>query len=218
MGLATFLLLPAALLLSPGLAAAPRSAPPGAHRGPGTFLVAAPDLPDPNFRQSVVLLIDHDPRGSWGLVINRPTPVRLEEALPEEQGLRGRSDRLFAGGPVAPNRLLMLLRSLDPPGGTRPVFDDVHLAWSPAALRGQAAFRLYAGYAGWGPGQLEAELSRGDWCLAPAQADLVFSEAPEDVWDLLVRRLPLQVAGGGAPLNAPSRRSACPAPRPGTRG
>jgi putative transcriptional regulator len=193
------LLLPPALL-PPGL----HAAPPSASLGPGTFLVAVPDLPDPNFRQAVVLLIDHDPRGSWGLVINRPTPVRLAEALPEEQSLRGRSDRLFAGGPVAPSRLLMLLRSQDPPAGTRLVFDDVHLAWTPATLGGQAAFRLYAGYAGWGPGQLEAELSRGDWLLAPAQADLVFSEDPEGAWGLLVRRTPLQVAARpAAPTKSP---------------
>jgi putative transcriptional regulator len=195
--LAAVLLLPTALFASPPVLFRPvdHTEPPA----PGKFLVAARGLADPNFRETVVLLIDQDEQGSWGLVINRSTPVRLSDLLPEEKLFRGRKDTLLAGGPVAPTRLLALLRSLRPPPDSRPVFDDVHLAWNPEALRklGSAkptSFHLYAGYAGWGPGQLDWEISRGDWQVMPADADLVFAEHPEAVWEILARRAPLQVA------------------------
>jgi len=120
-------LLAAALLLTAVLGAWPLPVDDPEAPAPGTFLVAAQGLADANFRQSVVLLIDHDADGSWGLIVNLPTPLRLADLLPEEKDLRGREDRLFAGGPVAPNRLLMLFRSPRPPRDSRPLFDDVHL-------------------------------------------------------------------------------------------
>jgi len=198
-------LLRAALLLSAaGLPAWPPA--------PGMFLVAAPGMIDPNFRQSVVLLIDHGEDGSWGLVINHPTPVRLQELLPEEKSLHGREDTLFVGGPVAPSRMLLLFRGRRPPPESRPVFDDVHFSGSQTTLsllagRRGTAFRLYAGYAGWGPGQLPAELSRGDWLLTPAEAELVFSENLEGLWELLGGRAPLRVAGG-RPAISPDQAAA----------
>jgi putative transcriptional regulator len=195
--LAAVLFLPAALFASPSVLPllVDNPEPPA----PGKFLVAAQGLGDPNFRQAVVLLIDHDEDGSWGLVINRPTPLRLRDLLPEEKMFRGREDTLLAGGPVAPTQLLALFRSARPLRDSRPVFDDVHLTWSRETLRRlgtarQGSLRLYAGYAGWGPGQLEVEITRGDWHVMSADAEVIFSEHLEGVWELLVRRAPVQVA------------------------
>ena len=165
----------------------------------GKFLVAARGLVDPNFRETVVLLVDHSEEGSWGLVINRPTAVPLSKLFPEEKALQKRDDRLFSGGPVSPGRFLLLLRSPRPPESSRPVFAEVHLASSPAVLRGPdagviAEFRAYAGYAGWAPGQLAAEVARGDWYIMAAEAEAVFAEEPAGVWATLHTRAYAPVA------------------------
>jgi putative transcriptional regulator len=188
----------AALLLSLLLGlATPVAAQPAA----GKFLVAARGLSDPNFERSVVLLVQHGAEGSWGLVINRPTGVPLAKLFAEEPGLRRQDGILFAGGPVGAGRFLLLLRARRPPEASRPVFADVYLSWTPPPLRdarGISELRVYSGYAGWAPGQLEAEIARGDWRLLPAEAPLVFERRSERVWEELARRLETPVAAGGA--------------------
>jgi putative transcriptional regulator len=165
----------------------------------GKFLVAARTLVDPNFSETVVLLVDHGEEGSWGLVINRPTAVPLSKLFPEEKALQKRDDHLFSGGPVSPGRFLLLVRSPRPPENSRPVFAEVHLASSPAVLRGPDArviteFRAYAGYSGWAPGQLETEIARGDWYILTAEAAAVFAEDPALVWATLHTRAYAPVA------------------------
>jgi putative transcriptional regulator len=200
------LLFPYFRALGPG----PRALPPPALRNveeeahrpaTGKFLVAAPSLQDPNFAETVVLLVEHGPEGSWGLVINREAPATLSELFPEERVLRERKEHLLLGGPVEPVRLLLLAWTDSPPRDSRPVLEDVHLVWSLSFLqgaraRGIRAFRMYAGRAGWGPGQLDRELARGDWLVLPGEAALVFSEHPEQVWKTLRGKAPLSVAGG----------------------
>jgi len=186
------LLLP--LLLAPG---PPSAAQPAA----GKFLVASRGLADPNFERSVVLLVQHGEEGSWGLVVNRPTGVPLSRLFPEEQGLHLRDGILYAGGPVSAGRFLLLLRASYRPQECRPVFADVYLGFTPAVLqdpRGIPAFRVYSGYAGWAPGQLESEIARGDWRLAPAEVAAVFEERPDRLWEELARRLDTPVAAGSS--------------------
>jgi putative transcriptional regulator len=185
---------PLAILLLLGLVlCGPAQGEPAA----GQFLVAARGLPDPNFERSVVLLVHYGADGSVGLVINRPTGVPLSRLFPEERTLARQDGILFAGGPVGAGRFLLLLRAPRQPEESRPVFADVYLGWTPAALqdsRGIAEFRVYSGYAGWAPGQLESEIARGDWRLLPAETPLVFEEHPERIWEELTRRLDTPVA------------------------
>jgi putative transcriptional regulator len=184
---------PAILLLLGLILSGPARAQPAA----GQLLVAARGLADPNFERSVVLLVEHGAEGSLGLVINRPTGVPLSRLFPEERALQRQDGILYAGGPVAAGRFLLLLRAPRRPEEARPVFADVYLGWAPAILRdsrGVSEFRLYSGYAGWAPGQLESEIARGDWRLLPAETPLVFGEHPERVWEELTRRLDTPVA------------------------
>jgi putative transcriptional regulator len=179
-----------ALLLGPAL---PLRAQPAA----GMFLVAARGLSDPNFEHSVVLLVQHGEGGSWGLVINRPTAVPLGKLFTAESALGREEGVLFAGGPVDAGRFLLLVRARRPPDDSQRVFADVYLGWTPAALqdlRGIAEFRVYSGYSGWAPGQLEAEIARGDWHLLPAEPSLVFEPHPQRVWEQLARRTETPVA------------------------
>jgi putative transcriptional regulator len=162
--------------------------------GKGKFLVARRQLIDPNFNQTVVLLVEHSEEGALGLVINRPTEVKLSDVL-EIDGAARLVEPVYSGGPVAHGRMLMLLRAPETPEGAQPVFEDVHSSGSRELLERlvtqQGAvehFRVYAGHAGWAPGQLEAEIERGGWHVAPADSDLVFSMAPENVWPELNRR------------------------------
>ena len=165
------------------------------HRpGRGMFLLAAPRLRDPRFAQTVVLLLEYDETGALGLVINRPTEASLHDVLatplPNSEG-----HAVFAGGPVELRRLIALLRSPVAVDGAERLFGDVHASGSMDTLRrmlerdGHAAdVHAYLGYAGWAPGQLDAEIARGDWIVAPADAQSVFDTPPVDVWPNLMRR------------------------------
>ncbi len=184
--------LPLALLLGLVQSAA-------AQPAAGKFLVASRGLSDPNFEHSVVLLVQHGEGGSWGLVVNRPTGVPLSKIFAGEPLLEKQEGILFSGGPVGPGRFLLLLRSSRPPEDSLRVFADVYLGWSPGALRdarGITDSRIFSGYAGWAPGQLEAEIARGDWHLLPAEVPLVFEQRPERVWEELAQRTETPVAAG----------------------
>ncbi|HET8759943.1 MAG TPA: YqgE/AlgH family protein [Nitrospiria bacterium] len=176
----------------------------------GTFLIAGPGMYDPNFRQSVVLLCEHNDRGSMGLVINRPTELVLTEAV-HQLAEADRDDLIFSGGPVQPDHLLILIRSESAPAASHHVFGDVYLGTdmptlksllhpdadreSPtdtaeaAAKPSEAAFRGYAGYAGWAPGQLDAEMATDSWIVVPADSKWIFDADPKVVWPELMRSL-----------------------------
>ena len=163
-----------------------------------TFLIAARGMRDLNFARTVILLVDHEAQGAFGLVINRPTRHTLAEIWPEITGLEAHS--VFWGGPVFPNRLLFLLRSDDAPQDMRRVIPGVHLGSDELTLKriiaeGEARFRTYAGYSGWAPGQLDNEIARGDWHLVPAERRFIFDFPPEELWDELIQRVDIQVAG-----------------------
>jgi putative transcriptional regulator len=177
----------------------------------GKFLVASRDLLDPNFHETVVLLADYGTGGASGLVINRPSRTTLADLLPGEESLRPRNDTIYIGGPVGQNRLILLIRSPSKPTGSHALFDDVYISGSASTLRGltdereDTVFRAYMGYTGWGPGQLESEVERGDWRIVPAEAAAIFEEPSKSIWRKLIERssgewASLDGAGGGAGL------------------
>lgn len=167
-------------------------AQPGEVPGKGMFLVASQQLRDPNFSESVVLLIEYGRQGAMGVIINRPTNVRLSTVLPDVPGLQQRADTLHIGGPVAIGQLLFLIRSDNQPEDSRHIFQDVYVSASLAVLQetideGKGRFRVYAGRAGWAPGQLDGELSRGDWHILSADGETIFDKAPSEIWPELIR-------------------------------
>jgi putative transcriptional regulator len=176
------------ILLSGLLAGLPAAA--GPEPAAGMLLYAAPHLADPNFGQTVVLLVHYDDNGAQGLVINSPTQILASEALPEVDGIDRLKRPIFYGGPVQPERVLTLIRFPGHvPGGIR-VMEDVHFTGSLAALsealrrsRPMQRIRLFVGYAGWGPRQLDGEMARGDWIVERAEVATVFSEDPGHLWE-----------------------------------
>lgn len=182
-----------ALALAPPAAARAGAPHAGARLGKGKFLVASRTLRDPTFSQTVILLVDYDrDAGAIGVVVNRPSEVALVDALPELRELRKRKDVIYLGGPVGLDRMLLLVRTRDQPPQSLRIFDRVFASGSLAALRRSMthgdAVRAYAGYAGWGPGQLDREVDRGDWFVGSADSDAVFSDRPSRVWDDLIDR------------------------------
>ena len=163
----------------------------------GVFLVATPALRDPNFRQTVVLLCEHGPEGALGVVVNRPTAMSITEALPQIPILEGQRHVLFSGGPVQQNQVLILFRLAEEPTETHHVFDSVYLGGDLAAVERvlttptetAEAFRAYAGYSGWGPGQLEQEMKTGSWITFPADPTVVFQKDPWSIWPDILRSL-----------------------------
>jgi putative transcriptional regulator len=171
----------------------PRLSKPTLDRG--VFLVASPELHDPNFEHTVVLLVDYDATGAMGVVINRPTQIALASVLPDLEELAKRRDLVYFGGPVARNRILLLIQSKTQPKESLHVVDDIYVSMSKVALRRALRrrgsgdrFHAYAGYAGWAPGQLQDELARGDWQLSYADEQTVFHQDPSKVWPNLIRQ------------------------------
>ncbi len=164
--------------------------------GKGVFLVASPNLTDPNFRQTVVLICEFGPEGTLGLIVNRPTNVPLSEALPQITALKGTSHILFAGGPVQPNGILMLFRVRQEPAGSRRVFEEVYLGGNMQTLEHvltrpepTETFRAYAGYAGWAPGQLEFEMALGSWATVQADTRSIFEKESANLWPDMLKTL-----------------------------
>jgi putative transcriptional regulator len=162
----------------------------------GVLLVASPSLEDPNFRQAVVLVVEHGPEGTVGLILNRSTNVLLSKALPDLTVLKGTSYRLFAGGLVEPTRFLLLFRIKEPPADARSVFDGVYLGRTPRALENiitrakpTETFRAFAGFAAWAPRQLEAEMLLGAWGVLPPDSFSIFDKDPAVLWSDCLSRL-----------------------------
>lgn len=160
----------------------------------GKFLVAGRDLKDPNFSETVVLLIDYNRQGAMGLVINRPTELKLSTILPEIEGLQQRTNTVYIGGPVARSDMFLLIRSGSQLEGSRRVFEDIYVSSSLPLLHRMieeadvgVRFRAYAGHAGWAPEQLDREVSRGDWYVLRADAETIFDMAPSEIWPELIR-------------------------------
>jgi putative transcriptional regulator len=152
----------------------------------GQLLVAAPILHDPNFHRTVVLVAEHTDDGAMGLVLNRPTDTRVAAALPELSPIAGDEDPVFVGGPVALESVLAVAELDDPDDASELLFGSVGFVQEPdvPVVRG----RVFVGYAGWGAGQLEAELEEESWLVLPAEADDLFSDDPDALWSTVLRR------------------------------
>jgi putative transcriptional regulator len=162
----------------------------------GVLLVASPSLEDPNFPQAVVLILEHGPQGTFGVILNRSTKVLLSEALPKLTVLEGTRYRVFSGGPVEQGRLLLLFRLKEPPGDARSVFDGIYVGGTPSTLeriitqaKPTETFRAFAGSAGWAPKQLEAELLVGAWGVLPPDPIGMFDRDPAELWQDCISRL-----------------------------
>jgi putative transcriptional regulator len=161
----------------------------------GQLLVASPALLDPNFKRTVVLIAQHDDEdGAMGLVLNRPSELAVTDAAPQLTDLGLEPDELVhTGGPVQPTAVLILGEFEERARAGVLIFGDVGFVAGDANF-GELApslnrARVFAGLAGWSPGQLEAELEREDWILEPAHADDVFTEEPDELWsDVLERK------------------------------
>ena len=155
----------------------------------GSLLIAAPQLLDPNFRRTVVLIADHGEEGAMGVILNRPSGMTVADAAPDLEPIVGPDAPIFSGGPVQPASGVVLAEVAE---ADEPVFGDVVLVPGLGELAdvvdGAGSIRVFAGYAGWGPGQLDGELEREDWYLEPALASDVFSEDPETLWGSVLER------------------------------
>ena len=165
-----------------------------AQLAPGKLLVAARNLPDPNFSDAVVLLVDLNDRGAMGIIVNRPTQATLTEILPGLAGSTAAGTAYF-GGPVQVSGVLALLRSELARTDCRKVAADVYLVNTREVLdevlgagAGSDRFRVYAGYAGWEAGQLQREAALGAWHVFEGDPDVVFDPQPDSVWQRQIRR------------------------------
>lgn len=175
----------------------------------GRLVVATPALADPNFERTVVLILQHDDDGAVGVVVNRPSEIELDEALPDWSPLAAEPATVFAGGPVEPGVLIALARhtawetdprdagavaegggeatgSFEPVAGALGVID---LNAGPEAAPPEVAeVRVFAGYAGWGAGQLDDELDEGAWFVFDAAPEDPFAAEPDRLWRRVIRR------------------------------
>jgi putative transcriptional regulator len=157
----------------------------------GKLLIAGPALWDPNFRRTVVLIGHHDDEGAVGVVLNRATEVSVVEAAPPLGALVEPSAPLFIGGPVQPSAAVVLADFAHPEVARVIAFGSI--GFLPDEVDADEAdvvrrARVFAGHAGWGPGQLEAELEEGSWIVEPATEDDVFTDEPGRLWERVLHR------------------------------
>jgi putative transcriptional regulator len=159
------------------------------------LLLSMPQLQDPNFAKTVVLLCEYNPDGAFGVVLNRPTDmsaismVRLDPPVTD-----GNDMPLYIGGPVEPQRGWILLGE-EPDTEFKTIRDGLYLSTSPTLLRHVLEMRpaprarVLAGYAGWGPGQLDEELAQSAWLMSDIELDLIFDVSADAMWETAIRRL-----------------------------
>jgi putative transcriptional regulator len=157
----------------------------------GHLLVAGPALVDPNFRRSVVLVGDHGDEGALGVILNRTSDSTVDEAVPELAALVDGAAQVHVGGPVQPSAIVVLAEFAEPDRAEALVLADIGFLPAeidPDVLGELRRARVFAGYAGWGPGQLDDELSEGSWIVQPAEPGDVFTADPDELWSDVLRR------------------------------
>ena len=169
---------------------------PGASQTKGRLLVATPPLEDPNFDRTVIYVIEHHGEGALGVVINRPTDEDLGAPLDRWDELQARPGSVFIGGPVEPDALIALALANEPVTEESEQLSPVaglvasaDLTTDPAFVAGLVSkVRVFRGYAGWGPGQLEGEIDAGAWLVFDAEPGDVFAPEPDELWRSILRR------------------------------
>lgn len=156
----------------------------------GKLIVSSPALIDPNFRKTVVLIAHHDEEGALGLVLSRPSDVPAVEAVPVLDGIPGADDPVFVGGPVQPDAFMVLAEFDDVEQAAAPIMDGVGFMPADAEPAELAIkrLRLFAGYSGWGSGQLEDELAGDSWIVVDAAAEDAFADDPDELWRTVLQR------------------------------
>jgi putative transcriptional regulator len=154
----------------------------------GKLLIAGPTLLDPNFQRTVVLIVEHSDEGALGLVLNRPSETTVGEAVSELDPLVDAGDPLFVGGPVGQSALIVLAEFADADRAALIAFEDVGVVGTEEAAPETRRGRAFAGHAGWGPGQLDTEVQRGDWILEPANREDAFTDTPDALWQSVLTR------------------------------
>jgi putative transcriptional regulator len=157
----------------------------------GHLLIAGPGLVDPNFWRTVILVGEHSEEGALGVVLNRASETRVDEAMPELAALVDGLGLVHVGGPVQPSAIVVLADFAEPADESALVVESVGFLPAevdPDSLGPLRRARVYVGYAGWGPGQLDDELDEGSWIVEPALAEDVFTDAPDTLWSEVLRR------------------------------
>ncbi len=158
----------------------------------GQLLLASPSLMDPNFRRAVVLIGVHSEEGAMGVVLNRPSEVTVGEAVPALEQAVQEQEPVYVGGPVQPSSIVFLAEFLDPSPAGLLVLGRIGFPAPDAGIdeltEATARRRVFAGYAGWGEGQLDAEVEQGDWIAHSAVPDDVFTEVPDELWSSVLTR------------------------------
>lgn len=169
----------------------------------GRLLLATPPLEDPNFDRTVIYVLEHHDEGALGLVINRPSPEELGDALSAWTTMQSDPSTVFVGGPVEPDALIAIARVREPvaaadPDHLAPLSGDLasaDLAADPDdVIPSISALRVFRGYAGWGPGQLEGEIDAGAWLVLDPEPTDLFTGEPDDLWRTVLRRQPGRLA------------------------
>lgn len=161
---------------------------------PGTLLIAPPMMHDPNFRRTVVLLCEHGPEGSFGLILNRPLAISLHEVM---RSVARRETSVSMGGPVQPDTLHFIHCHGDLIPQTIPLLDGIYWGGDFELLKvlietdqtSPRDLRFFLGYAGWAADQLQGEIDAGGWILARADASAIFTPDPANLWRTSLRRL-----------------------------
>jgi putative transcriptional regulator len=158
----------------------------------GNLLLASPALFDPNFRRTVVLVTEHNDEGAAGIVLNRRSETAVAEAVPDLAPLVSDEERVYVGGPVQQTAVLVLAEFDDPADAATLIVDDVGFVSGEGDFQLLAGStrraRVFAGYAGWGAGQLEAELEESSWIVESADGRDLFPEPEADLWGVLLER------------------------------
>ena len=170
----------------------------------GRLLLATPPLEDPNFDRTVIYVLEHHDDGALGLVLNRPSPEELGDALSAWAAMQSDPSLVFVGGPVEPDALIAIARMREPtigevdPEHLAPLSGDLasaDLAADPDdVIPSISALRVFRGYAGWGPGQLEGEIEAGAWLVLDPEPGDLFTEEPDELWRAVLRRQPGRLA------------------------
>jgi putative transcriptional regulator len=167
----------------------------------GAVLIAGKNLHDHNFSRTVVLITEYNELGTTGLIINRPLNMAAQKVLPQIDRITPEAGNLYIGGPVGVNNLQILVQTGHRFQQYESLTGDIYLINNPRTFSSLAQhddknmkLRIYVGYAGWGTGQLESEIIRGDWHIWHADSKIVFSESPESIWPELIELVTVQWA------------------------